>query len=432
MFSQMMNLAPKSVNILNKEASKCEQKNRNHFEHEANKVKFPVGNIAKKSDEEEAEFSKEVVKAIAEIDSRISDLQLMTMNPVKYCNEPPSRQASQPTVLGRNDEYLSKNVLKNNQTLSKLGSQPNGNQTSQGTSYVQGLRLPDLSQDEHDSGTSPPFGVIQNHPTARKASSTTTRKTITRRVSLIMPPPDHDHHKIIVRPTLLMNQQNNQRRKSDPSERETESETRPNSISSPTRSSSSATEDDDGSETNLQSSSSYSTLPIRTNTRKTYFSRQERDSEKGIGGLKRIKNKLGLIFHHHHHHHHHHHDHDDRNRGNWKLLQRTFHPKTKALKNNYKHNGTRKSVVKSSNNNTKRGRDTEHFHALVEGLMQHVGGRGRLKKPKAGKGGRNNRRLGKGIGWWQKFGGLGGMKMVNRRGRVRMVRFANKTPKLKL
>ncbi|XP_024032815.1 protein KOKOPELLI [Morus notabilis] len=379
-----------------------------------------------------SEFSKEVTDAIFEIDSRVLALQNLMMNtPAKnYNNSLTSETIFKEEKSFNYDETLSRQASHQPSQYFDIYKPRNRLESvsRHGTSYVHGLRVP-LSQDQDDSaGTSwPSFGINQNNnPTARKASSATRR--ITRSGDY--------HHKIITRPTLLMDQQANQSRSnivlsSDPSS-SSESETKSNnSIASPTRSStsSSSVRSSSSDDEQTQSSSSYSRSHIRINP---IFSRRERDnSEKGIGRLRRIKNKLGLIFHHHHHHHHHH-------RGNnRKLLQRIFHAKNNN--NNIKahiggvkdRKGTRKSVVKSSTDR----KNVRHFHALVEGLMQHVGGRRRrrrVKKAGTGKLGEPKKRLGKGIGWWQRFGGRGGVKMVNRRGRVRVIRFANKTPKLKM
>lgn len=381
-----------------------------------------------------SEFSKEVTDAIFEIDSRVLALQSLMMNtPAKnYNNSLTGETIFKEEKRFNYDETLSRQVSHQPSQYFDIYKPRNQLESvsRHGTSYVHGLRVP-LSQDQDDSaGTSwPSLGINQNNnPTARKASSAT--RKITRSGDY--------HHKIITRPTLLMDQQVNQSRSnivlsSDPSS-SSESETKSNnSIASPTRSSTSSSSvrsssSDDEQQT--QSSSSHSRRHIRNNP---IFSRRERDnSEKGVGRLRRIKNKLGLIFHHHHHHHHHHHDHHRGN--NWKPLQRIFHPKNN---NNVKahiggvkdRKGTRKSVVKSSTDR----KNVRHFHALVGGLMQHVGGRSRrVKKAGTDKLGEPKKRLGKGIGWWQRFGGRGGVKMVNRRGRVRVMRLANKTPKLKM
>ncbi|KAJ8769159.1 hypothetical protein K2173_000934 [Erythroxylum novogranatense] len=96
------------------------------------------------------------------------------------------------------------------------------------------------------------------------------------------------------------------------------------------------------------------------------------------GGLKKLKNKLGLIFHHHHHHHHHHHQHHRRSISLWKQLQNKFHHKQKQ-KVTEKEAATQKARKALVSNKHRVG----HFHALVKGLMRHVN----HSKPSRGGGG---------------------------------------------
>ncbi|PON43527.1 hypothetical protein PanWU01x14_273000 [Parasponia andersonii] len=404
------------------------------------------------------DFSKEVAKAIKQIDSHILALQLLktSTTPVKSnetalfetlmgskisgrvgkstwgVNESLSQQtrkvygSGQTPKAERTSGFSGQNVKAMDRFESPRPSQP-ASETNQRVSYVQGLRVP-LSQDDQtvkkgmtgDTSRSVPFVMSQDHD--QKLSRSMNRGSNVRREK--KPP-----IQVIMRPTLLdqtdTQRRNKPRRKTVLSPAETSSSTHSSSstgIESETGSYlvPSSTED---SESEQQSSSSYGRAgPSLT---KTNVSRR-RDSPEGIGRLRRIKNKLGFIFHHHHHHHHHH--------SNWKLLQKIFHSKKK--RENYNHGRTeaagnkltRKSVVKS---NTKRGSqdNVRQFHALVEGLLQHAGGH-RLKKPEISKGGRN-KKLVKKIHWWQWFQRHKGVKLPNRRGRVK-VGFTSKTPKLKL
>ncbi|KAI9114392.1 hypothetical protein K1719_014620 [Acacia pycnantha] len=102
---------------------------------------------------------------------------------------------------------------------------------------------------------------------------------------------------------------------------------------------------------------------------------RRRGPEKTTGRLRRLKNKLRLIFHHHHHlHHHHHHDeHDgkmskaDHSYSKWK---RIFHGKNKhKLLENGKLEKTRGggAIAKVSH-----GKQVGQFHGLVQGILRHI------------------------------------------------------------
>ncbi|PON92649.1 hypothetical protein TorRG33x02_115090 [Trema orientale] len=408
------------------------------------------------------DFSKEVTKAIKQIDSHILALQLLktSTTPVKSNETALFETLMESKISGRvgkstwgvNESlsqqtrkvYDSGQTPKAEKTSGFSGenvkamvdrfesprlSQP-ASETNQRVSYVHGLRVP-LSQDDQtvkkgmtgDTSRSVPFVMSQDHD--QKLSRSMNPGSNVRREK--KPP-----IQVIMRPTLL-DQTDNQRRnkpwrKTVLSPAETSSSTHSSSstgIESETGSYL-VPSSTDNSESEQQSSSYYGrTGPSQT---KTNVSRR-RDSPEGIGRLRRIKNKLGFIFHHQHHHHHHHHHHS-----NWKLLQKIFHSKKKG--EHYNHGRTeaagkklsRKSVVKS---NMKQGsRDNVgQFHALVQGLLQHAGGH-RLKKPEIIRGGRN-KKLVKKIHWWQRFQRHKGVKLPNRRGRVK-VGFTSKTPKLKL
>lgn len=158
----------------------------------------------------------------------------------------------------------------------------------------------------------------------------------------------------------------------------------------------------------------------RVGSFKTYGYHSKGNPNKPVGGLKRLKNKLGLIFHHHHHHHHHHHDNDNgriqsyegpRN-SMWNNVQNVFHHKNKHL------------IITNQNVKTKRGAITKvmprgnqvgQFHRLVEGLLRHV----RLsKKSKPSMHGHRQKKL----HWWQTLRRRKGVKLKNK-GRVKKTGF---------
>ncbi|KAK8577870.1 hypothetical protein V6N13_076549 [Hibiscus sabdariffa] len=161
-----------------------------------------------------------------------------------------------------------------------------------------------------------------------------------------------------------------------------------------------------------------------------------------LGRLKRLKDKLAVIFHHHHHHHHHHrynhHDRGDHSHGAeikaqtkslWTPLNKLFHPRNINKVDEDKSRKERASIVPVKK------QQGGHFPALVGGLMQHLrqskksktckGGMGRLGKIQYKK----NRKA-KQLHWWQMFQTHGGLKLPNKR-RVK-VGFMSKKHKLKV
>ncbi|XP_061355862.1 uncharacterized protein LOC133300355 [Gastrolobium bilobum] len=167
----------------------------------------------------------------------------------------------------------------------------------------------------------------------------------------------------------------------------------------------------------------------RVGSLKSYRYLRKRNPKKTIGGLRRLKNKLGLIFHHHHHHHHHHHvdDHGGihskagHRHSMWNHLQNVFHHKNK-------HGVLTKQRVEK----TRRGAITKvlphtnqvgQFHRLAEGLVRHIR---HSKKPNPSKlGGVKGSRYTphghsmKKLHWWQILRRHRGVKLKNR-GQVKM------------
>ncbi|QHO13946.1 putative serine/threonine-protein kinase [Arachis hypogaea] len=166
--------------------------------------------------------------------------------------------------------------------------------------------------------------------------------------------------------------------------------------------------------------------------------------EKKVGGLRRLKNKLGLIFHHHHHHHHYHHDNDDnydddgsidskrrQRHSMWSNLQNVFHHKNKhhgMITNGSDEKPRRGSAVARVTHRNQVGQ----FHRLVEGLMGHIRHAKKPKKPHkvAVKGSRNapHGHRKKNPNWWKMLQQHRGVKVKNR-GRVRKEFIGQKSPK---
>ncbi|KAI5444194.1 uncharacterized protein LOC127128435 [Lathyrus oleraceus] len=169
----------------------------------------------------------------------------------------------------------------------------------------------------------------------------------------------------------------------------------------------------------------------RVGSFKSYGYHSERNPKKTIRGLKRLKNKLGLIFHHHHHHHHHHdgdngslHSYEGPRHSMWNHLQNVFHHKNKSgMITNQKVEKTRRGattkVVPHRN-------QIGHFHRLVEGLLRHVQ---HSKKPKPSrhglvKGSHDNAHGHgqKNLHWWQTLRRSRGVKL-KKKGRVKKMGF---------
>ncbi|KAK6259202.1 hypothetical protein QQP08_002909 [Theobroma cacao] len=141
------------------------------------------------------------------------------------------------------------------------------------------------------------------------------------------------------------------------------------------------------------------------------------DKAKGrLGRLRRFKNKLGLIFHHHHRSNHNDscgHSRDVHTKSKWTHLHKVFHPRNRHQ--------VQDKIRKARGSNVPVKHQGGHFHALVEGLMQHLK---HSKKSKPSKGGigwpangqdvHKNRKV-KQIHWWQMFQRQRGVKLPNKR-----------------
>ncbi|KAL3729114.1 hypothetical protein ACJRO7_033677 [Eucalyptus globulus] len=143
--------------------------------------------------------------------------------------------------------------------------------------------------------------------------------------------------------------------------------------------------------------------------------------EKGVGRLRRMKNKLGLIFHHHHHHHHHHHQGYSDDRDN-KLQRRPTTSMWKQMRDMF-HRRNERDVNKA----TKSGKhQAGPFHALTKGFLRHLQ---HTKNSKASTGNRIRVHKKKKSSWWPKLRHHGGMKLANR-GRVKL-KLPGKRPRMK-
>ncbi|XP_038997389.1 uncharacterized protein LOC120122304 [Hibiscus syriacus] len=167
----------------------------------------------------------------------------------------------------------------------------------------------------------------------------------------------------------------------------------------------------------------------------TKFEPEKGEGQK-LGRMRRLKNKLALVFHHHHHHHHHRYDHHDRGdhshgahaKSLWTPLHKLFHPGTRNKVDEDKLRKARASNVPVKHQGG-------HFHSLVEGLLRHLR---QSKKSKTSKGGmgrlgnnqtKKNRKV-KQLHWWQMFQRQGGVKLPKKR-RVK-VGFKSKKNQLKV
>ncbi|CAJ1952343.1 unnamed protein product [Sphenostylis stenocarpa] len=108
---------------------------------------------------------------------------------------------------------------------------------------------------------------------------------------------------------------------------------------------------------------------------KSYRHHHDRYPKETNGRLRRLKNKLGLIFHHHHHHHHHHHDHgntharDGHGPTTWNHLWNVFHHKNKHGVLTKKDEKTKGEAVA---NGLPRRNQVGQFHRLAEGVLRHI------------------------------------------------------------
>ncbi|GAV78667.1 hypothetical protein CFOL_v3_22132 [Cephalotus follicularis] len=167
------------------------------------------------------------------------------------------------------------------------------------------------------------------------------------------------------------------------------------------------------SSSNTSQSESHFSRDVRPT--KTYRPRHQTNPTKEIGGLKRLKNKLGLIFHHHHHHHHHHHDSDTKpghTKSTWNNLRHMFDHSNKKQNKAYADHAAGK-LRKSTVSKLPSKQQVGHFHALVEGLMRHVH-HSKTSKPSIGGVGRLQNRKMKKLHWWQMLKRRGGVKLPNR------------------
>ncbi|KAK7270721.1 hypothetical protein RJT34_26085 [Clitoria ternatea] len=167
----------------------------------------------------------------------------------------------------------------------------------------------------------------------------------------------------------------------------------------------------------------------RFGSSKSYRCQHERNPKKTIGGLRKLKNKLGLIFHHHHHHHHHHHGDDYGNthakpghgHSMWNNLQNAVHHRNKhgVLTKQKVDNTRRRAVVRVLPQRNQIGQ----FHRLVEGLMGHIQYSKKQKPSKfdAVKRSRNTTHghSQKKLHWWQTLRRHRGVKLKNK-GQVKM------------
>ncbi|CAL2257483.1 unnamed protein product [Prunus armeniaca] len=187
------------------------------------------------------------------------------------------------------------------------------------------------------------------------------------------------------------------------------------------------------------------------------YSHKRLQTDKPVGRLRKLKNKLGLIFHHHHHHHHHHHGNvnsdDDHGHSTWKHLRKMMLQGQKAKQGSDGHQGGEREGVKKSllklktmsHNNKKQQQG--HFHALAEGLLRHVrhskksnklskgGGIGRLRHGPHQSHQLGHARLNKKnkLHWWHMFRRHGGVKLPKaKRGRVKLGFTTKRRPKLKM
>nr|DAD37830.1 TPA_asm: hypothetical protein HUJ06_008471 [Nelumbo nucifera] len=177
--------------------------------------------------------------------------------------------------------------------------------------------------------------------------------------------------------------------------------------------------------------------------------------DRKIGRLRRLKNKLAIIFHHHHHHHHHHHNkHDNdgdefvkghrslqKHHGSlWKHLGKILRHSSKAedhgkLMAEVCGEHAAENFTRSKARNMPRKAQQGHLHALVEGLLRHIWHRKKSKPSMT-----NIKRLGeayngkgdvKKLHWWQNFHKRGGLKLANKiKPRIRLG-FRAKKPQLR-
>ncbi|XP_048448078.1 uncharacterized protein LOC125480871 [Pyrus x bretschneideri] len=169
-------------------------------------------------------------------------------------------------------------------------------------------------------------------------------------------------------------------------------------------------------EVNASSSSRNSSCSSSMEEEEDNLYSRKRYPEKSVGRFRRLKNRLGLIFHHHHHHHHHHHydgngnSDDDRGHSGWKHLRRKMFDSHKNPHGIRESRGSKKSLVKVKNMLHNKQGEVGHFHALLEGLLRHIRHSKKSSNylSKGGVGGGGGRRSciirkKKKLHWWQMF-----------------------------
>lgn len=131
---------------------------------------------------------------------------------------------------------------------------------------------------------------------------------------------------------------------------------------------------------------------------------RDKKAEKEEGRLRRLKHKLGLIFHHHHHHYHH--DHpppDDNEHGGRGRRERRHHRSLGELLGGIFHH-KRAAEGGQRRRPPQQGQRNGYLHMLLEGLLRHVlrvGKRRKQRPPQVG--GAGGRVAAKKLHWWQRI-----------------------------
>ncbi|KAJ0989872.1 hypothetical protein J5N97_008228 [Dioscorea zingiberensis] len=134
-----------------------------------------------------------------------------------------------------------------------------------------------------------------------------------------------------------------------------------------------------------------------------------REQEKRRGRLKRVKDKLALIFHHHHHHHHHYHHHRPGHvDGDGEVVQGNNHASPwRYLRRAVGNRNSKEEKGKMAPRQQRLGL----LHVLLDALLRHVWGTpqrraAQAKRMRLGNAGKKPR-------WWQVFRRRGGLKLAN-------------------
>lgn len=168
------------------------------------------------------------------------------------------------------------------------------------------------------------------------------------------------------------------------------------------------------------------------------FYSRKRYPDKSVGRFRRLKNRLGLIFHHHHHHHHHYdrngNSDDDHGHSAWKHLRRKMFDSHKNPHDIRESRGSKKSLVKVKHVLHNKQGEVGHFHALLEGLLRHIKHSKKSNNylSKGGGGGSCIIRRKKKLHWWQMLRRRRVKMQPNKakRGRVKLGFTAKRRPKL--